>query len=271
MPEYLYPGVYVEEVATGVRPIAGVTTSGVDGPLDALAADLRRAMNAHAPDWTGVNESDPGTTLVELFAFLAESLLYRADRIPERTRNAFARASAALAALGLAGNPGLQILRRPRYFPGRILDAATLTAEQNYFREKMRRHNRALIGSGVVSGLAVRVTDATDPSGPRVVVEPGYAIDANGEELSVPLPVFLALPGDGNPAYVTLRSWENPCPPVPSLPDDTPEAPCVEEACLIGISPDAAAPAIALARLVFSDSRWSVDPVFVAPRVSGRA
>jgi hypothetical protein len=37
-------------------------------------------------DWTSFNESDPGLTIVELFAFLGENLLYRANQIPERNR-----------------------------------------------------------------------------------------------------------------------------------------------------------------------------------------
>ena len=43
----------------------------------------------HNPEWTNFNESDPGVTLLELFAFLTESLLYRANQIPERNRLAF--------------------------------------------------------------------------------------------------------------------------------------------------------------------------------------
>jgi hypothetical protein len=270
MPQYLYPGVYVEEVSTGVSSIPGVSTSSGKS-LDALASDLRRTIGAYAPDWTDVNESDPGVTLVQVFAFLAENLLYRTDAIPQRGRDALTRASAALAALGFAGDAGAQGLTRPRYFPGRILDAATLTAEQDYVREKLRRHNRALVGSGVVSGLAVHVAGTGDPNGPRVVVDPGYAIDANGEEISVPRPVVLAPPPGGDPVYVTVRYFENPCPPIPSLVGETPEAPCVEEACVVAIGPDASAPAIPLARLVYSESTWSVDPVFAPPRVSGRA
>ena len=40
----------------------------------------------HNPEWTNFNRSDPGVTLLELFAFLTESLLYRANQIPERNR-----------------------------------------------------------------------------------------------------------------------------------------------------------------------------------------
>jgi hypothetical protein len=36
------------------------------------------------PEWTNLNESDPGVTLIEAFAFLTENLLYRRNQIPER-------------------------------------------------------------------------------------------------------------------------------------------------------------------------------------------
>ncbi len=43
----------------------------------------------HTPEWTNFNHSDPGVTLVELFSFLTENLLYRANQIPERNRKKF--------------------------------------------------------------------------------------------------------------------------------------------------------------------------------------
>ncbi|HEX7956484.1 MAG TPA: hypothetical protein VF508_06060, partial [Pyrinomonadaceae bacterium] len=43
----------------------------------------------HNPEWTNFNRSDPGVTLVELFAFLTENLLYRSNLIPERNRLKF--------------------------------------------------------------------------------------------------------------------------------------------------------------------------------------
>ena len=33
--------------------------------------------------WTDVNDSDPGITLVQVFAWLAEMLLYRMGQVPE--------------------------------------------------------------------------------------------------------------------------------------------------------------------------------------------
>ena len=49
---------------------------------------LARAR-VHTPEWTNFNQSDPGVTLVQLFSFLTESLLYRANLTPERQRIKF--------------------------------------------------------------------------------------------------------------------------------------------------------------------------------------
>jgi hypothetical protein len=43
----------------------------------------------HNPEWTNFNKSDPGVTLIEIFAFLTENLLYRGNQIPERNRRKF--------------------------------------------------------------------------------------------------------------------------------------------------------------------------------------
>lgn len=72
-------------------------------------------------------------------------------------------------------------LERLRYFSGQLLGVKDLQQEQDYLREKARRHNRLLHGWGVVSGLGVRAGDAAC----EVIVEPGFAIDENGEEIAV--------------------------------------------------------------------------------------
>ncbi|HEX9046991.1 MAG TPA: hypothetical protein VF988_08175, partial [Verrucomicrobiae bacterium] len=43
----------------------------------------------HTPEWTNFNQSDPGVTLIQVFAFLTESLLYRCNQIPERNHKKF--------------------------------------------------------------------------------------------------------------------------------------------------------------------------------------
>src|SRR5881628_2138069 len=55
---------------------------------DLLDEALAR-IPVYTPEWTNFNKSDPGVTLIEVFAFLTENLLYRANQIPERNRRKF--------------------------------------------------------------------------------------------------------------------------------------------------------------------------------------
>ncbi|MGO1068734.1 baseplate J/gp47 family protein [Lysobacter sp. CA199] len=54
-----------------------------------LVEDTLARASVHTPEWTNFNQSDPGVTLVQLFSFLTENLLYRANLTPERNRLKF--------------------------------------------------------------------------------------------------------------------------------------------------------------------------------------
>ncbi len=49
-----------------------------------LVSEARTRIVRYAPEWTEHNVSDPGITLIELYAWLTELLVYRINRIPER-------------------------------------------------------------------------------------------------------------------------------------------------------------------------------------------
>ncbi len=60
------------------------------------------------PDWTNYNATDPGITLVEMFAYLSEMLIFRLNRVTDDHLLAF-----------------LKLLRGPDWTPGSDLVAAT--------------------------------------------------------------------------------------------------------------------------------------------------
>lgn len=60
-----------------------------DRSFDDLLEDLLARIPAHTPEWTHPRLGDPGRTLLELFAWLGDALLYRANLIPERQRLVF--------------------------------------------------------------------------------------------------------------------------------------------------------------------------------------
>jgi len=49
-----------------------------------LVNEARLRISRSCPEWTDHNVSDPGITLVELFAWMTEMLIYRVNRIPEK-------------------------------------------------------------------------------------------------------------------------------------------------------------------------------------------
>lgn len=51
--------------------------------------DAKRYIQRRAPEWTDHNVSDPGVTLVEAVAHIADQIVYRLNRVPEKNQLAF--------------------------------------------------------------------------------------------------------------------------------------------------------------------------------------
>jgi predicted phage baseplate assembly protein len=49
-----------------------------------LVDEARRRIIHYCPEWTDYNLSDPGITLIELFAWMTELITYRLNRVPEK-------------------------------------------------------------------------------------------------------------------------------------------------------------------------------------------
>ena len=108
-------------------------------------------------------------------------------------------------------------LKRPNFFNGRFLTAADLNQEQEYVRDKFKRHNRTLHGFGIASGLRVTIDSG------QIVVEPGLALDCEGNEIvietaqTIAPPATPASPDDGQTAYLNVRFVEQSVDPVPTI------------------------------------------------------
>ncbi|MES2938098.1 MAG: hypothetical protein V4864_10470 [Pseudomonadota bacterium] len=104
-------------------------------------------------------------------------------------------------------------LERLRYFNRQLLNADDMRTEQEYFREKLRRHNRYLHGWGVACGCSVEpVKDAKNWT---VQVCPGYAVGPQGDDIQIDQCVTVDLRLGAEPQPCTVR-W--PCPPAGDMP-----------------------------------------------------
>ncbi|HEX8921574.1 MAG TPA: baseplate J/gp47 family protein [Pyrinomonadaceae bacterium] len=54
-----------------------------------LVQEAQALIPVYSPEWTNHNESDPGITLIELFAYLTEMLMYRLNRVTDANVSAF--------------------------------------------------------------------------------------------------------------------------------------------------------------------------------------
>lgn len=227
--------------------------------VDALVSTVRR----FTPDWTASSPSDPGVTLLELFSSLADSVLFRQEKLSDPERAALMHLRDKLAALShdCSADSGLT---RPRYFSGRLLTASDFQEEQDYTREIMWRHNLCLHHAGVVKGLCVTLDpDAPSGGGFAVIVSPGCAIDATGRDLCLCEPLRCTLRAPGASGYVVLRYAEHPIDPLPSLEEGGPAEPSrIKEGVALDFAQNLPIDGVALARLIRSGKRWRLGRKF---------
>lgn len=101
-------------------------------------------------------------------------------------------------------NPALEFVN---YFPRQLLTADDMRVADEYFREKLRRHNRILHGWGVVCGGKVELKTKW-----QVTVSKTYLITPRGDEVCIPEEITFDLASDSPNAY-------DPCPrPTPCSP-----------------------------------------------------
>lgn len=56
-----------------------------DRHYDDIVREARALIPQYTPEWTHLGDSDPGMTLVQLFAWMTEMTLYRLNRVPDKT------------------------------------------------------------------------------------------------------------------------------------------------------------------------------------------
>lgn len=60
-----------------------------DRRFEELLAELRTYIPRYAPGWTDHNPTDPGITLLEMFAWLSDMVIYRMNRVPDELYQKF--------------------------------------------------------------------------------------------------------------------------------------------------------------------------------------
>lgn len=175
-----------------------------------LVDEGRGLVPRHAPDWTDHNIHDPGITLIELLAWLTETEIFRADRVPSRHLRKFL----ALCGLSAAGPRSAQVMLTAVVPP----PVAPFTVPAGTTFEAGRRDRRPIAfatarvahlghvaiaalgrddGSGAFVDLTRDLTDGLPVSLFGVDPQPGAAFYLGFDAVSVGAPVALAWWLDG--------------------------------------------------------------------------
>jgi hypothetical protein len=237
-----------------------------DDALREIADTLRQRVARYAPEWTDRSGGDPGVALLELFAFLADSLSASQDRISEEGYIASMELTrAALRLVQVSPTSGAGRLERNRYFSGRLLSPEDFATDQDYFRERCRRLNRELHGAGIARGLEVSV----EPDGSnKLTVQPGFALDCNGEEILVDKAVTVCLPDKSDALWAVLIHRERPTRPVPAAEGEALQFTRIEEGFAIHLESAPDERGLALARLLHDGAGWRRDESFSPQRLA---
>jgi hypothetical protein len=156
-----------------------------DRTYDDLVAEAQSLIPSLAPEWTDFNPSDPGITLVELFAWLTEMLLFRINRLPDQNVRTF-----------------LKLLNGPSWTPGPDLDEDVRETVLD-----LRRRQRAVTGEDYEL-----LAQEASPQVRRARAVPRRNLDALAESArTTPRPGYLSV------IVVPARSPLSP-PDLPPLP-----------------------------------------------------
>jgi len=107
-----------------------------DRTFEELLTDARKRIPVHSETWTDHNESDPGITMLEMLAWVAESDIYQLDRVTDRHVRKYLRLLGVSpepprpATVRLALDPGSAAGRTLE--PGTVLEAAAAGAERRF-------------------------------------------------------------------------------------------------------------------------------------------
>jgi hypothetical protein len=174
-----------------------------DRDFNSLMEEVRALIPRYNARWTNFNAADPGITLLELFAYLCEQMLYRVNRIPLDNFRAF------LTLLGVELQEGEALedgIRRAQALVSERYRAVTVDDYQILIRQRMMELEPGLSGRAIVmNNIDLEITpdpiehigQITKPGHVSVVIAPRSdnpdSVYCAADALPLPVPTALLL------------------------------------------------------------------------------
>ena len=173
----------------------------VDQQYQDILTALQLRIPGYTPEWNDWNESDPGTTLLELFAWLGESMGYRLNQVPAASYQKFVQL------IGLQPLPALPSVVYLSFTPTPASPAVPIFVPQ-----------ATAVSATGTDGKPVYFETDTDLALTRYPLHAVQFFDGSTHGISGPFKPFGATPSPGNAVYLGFGP-ANPSISLPAFPD----------------------------------------------------
>jgi predicted phage baseplate assembly protein len=172
----------------------------VDQLYQDILTALQQRIPGYTPDWNDWNESDPGTTILELFAWLGESMGYRLNQVPATSYQKFVE---------LIGLQPLPALPSTVYLSFTSVPASTANP--------ILVPQATAVSATGTDGTPVYFETDTDLALTRYPLHAVQVFDGSTHGTSGPFNPFGATPSPGNAVYLGFGP-DNPAIGLPAFP-----------------------------------------------------
>jgi predicted phage baseplate assembly protein len=180
-----------------------------DRAFDDLVEECIMRIPRYCPEWTDYNLSDPGITLIELFAWLTDQMLLRFNQVPRKNYVAF------LELLGIRLQPPAPARTELTFYLSAALpEAYTIPAglEASTIRTETTEaitfstDSPLIIGKPRIQHLLTAQTTEDIPQSLRERVTTSWTRQSNGYWTGNEQPIFEEEPQPGNCFYLAINS-----------------------------------------------------------------
>ncbi|MEL7444405.1 MAG: baseplate J/gp47 family protein [Pseudomonadota bacterium] len=168
-----------------------------------LVDEMMARIPVHTPEWTNFGPSDPGVTLLQLYAHITESMIYRANQVPDMNRTKF------LQLLGIALEPAREARGMVSFANERgPIEKTEITAGSELLAQKIPYRTSLTIDALPLETKMFRKVPVTNPD-PETLASYELLYASFGREMPPQLALYDTVEVDGTGPFEFADTVDN--------------------------------------------------------------
>ncbi|MDJ0642085.1 MAG: baseplate J/gp47 family protein [Erythrobacter sp.] len=168
-----------------------------------LVDEMIARIPVHTPEWTNFGPSDPGVTLLQLYAHITESMIYRANQVPDMNRTKF------LQLLGIALEPAREARGMVSFANERgAVDSSPIAAGSELLAQKIPFRTSLTVDALPVESRIYRKVPVSNPD-PKTLASYELLYASFGRETPAQLALYDTVEVDGTAPFGFSNTVDN--------------------------------------------------------------